>query len=109
MTKIEKQNTLIQENNMSDLSKQFSPEWLLSSRKASAPCDSTCSKCGGADIHRLYKKPGDSIKIENGGKERPFLKRSPHSPWWDVIEEHIIHHCRVCHFEWSTPVLNKNL
>jgi hypothetical protein len=73
------------------------------------PCNQNCPKCGGNEIHRAHRQPGESVKKSFGEKSdcKPVL------PWldsdwpygWKVKREHIGHHCCVCGHEWECDVL----
>ncbi len=75
--------------------------------KGSAPCESTCSKCGGADIVRDLKAKGETYDPSFGAHHwlgKPWIKEKSH--WKEFARECIEHHCRDCHYEWCTEPLS---
>ena len=72
------------------------------------PCEMTCPKCGGKDIHRQHRDKGDVWRTEFGGEpETPFVKK--HASFSAVaVREHIAHHCRTCQYSFQSRVLPAN-
>lgn len=65
------------------------------------PCDLPCPKCGSGDIVRSFWAKGALRQAKEYNK--------PMSKFTDVLcwnayatRDHIVHHCRCCHYEWST-------
>lgn len=65
------------------------------------PCDLPCPKCGSADVLRSFWAKDDRRQAKEYGQ--------PSGKWTRVIawneyatRDHIVHHCRCCHCEWST-------
>lgn len=66
------------------------------------PCDLPCPKCGSADILRRFWPKGSLRQAKEYNK--PMSKHVAVLCWnARAIRDHIEHHCRCCHYEWSTP------
>jgi hypothetical protein len=75
--------------------------------KVEKPCDSTCSKCGSADVVRDLRAKGEYMTISFGAHrwiDKPWVKEINYSSYQFTCEC-IEHHCRGCHFEWCTEPL----
>lgn len=77
------------------------------------PCNMSCPKCGSADINRLFRGKGTDRPSEKYG--HPISRFESAESWTAVAwRDHIMHHCRVCQYDWQTPSLprrrqNKNI
>lgn len=68
------------------------------------PCNLPCPKCGATDITRLFRGKGTERKSEKYG--RPISRFESAESWTAVAcRDHIMHHCRVCQYDWQTPSL----
>lgn len=74
------------------------------------PCDMPCEKCGSADIHRQYRRPGDVWARQ---QHEPFHLRARENRWrkpyqafdWQAKVECITHCCRTCEWTWESDPL----
>lgn len=66
------------------------------------PCDLPCPKCGSADVMRRFW-PKDERR--QAGIYDGFMSRYVSVTCWNAValRDHIVHHCRCCQHEWSTP------
>lgn len=72
----------------------------------SKPCDSTCEKCGGSDIHLQFRPVASSYKAEEYG--RGSNRFTSVSGWLlSVYRDHIDYTCRTCRFRWQTLPMPK--
>lgn len=77
--------------------------------KTKKPCTQNCLKCGGSDIYRKHRMPGDEIRVSifevgNCKARLPYLDGDwPYG--WKVKSEHISHRCNICSHEWESEVL----
>lgn len=71
------------------------------------PCDMNCTKCGAADVHRIFREKGDDWRIELYGDINNRFAKSM-GFWAKSLCDHIQHKCRVCSYEWRTsPMRSK--
>lgn len=73
----------------------------------SKPCESTCPKCGCADVVRDLRPEGSYY---DPGYGKPYWIKPPwvkdvHYGTWQFVVECIEHRCRGCHYEWATEPL----
>lgn len=79
-----------------------------SKKSITLPCEEICPKCGSGDINRIHRMPG-KLDLDYNYK---YLKRSNefvHIDGWmnaKVIKECIMHHCRICQYDWETATAN---
>ncbi|WP_250538753.1 hypothetical protein [Caballeronia sp. INML3B] len=66
------------------------------------PCDLPCTKCGSTDVMRRFWPKGEQRQAK---KYDGFMSRFVSVSCWSATaqRDHIVHHCRCCQFEWSTP------
>ena len=80
--------------------------------KSTNPCDLKCSKCGSSDIHRVYRKKGETWNLYGptydtvANTETPHISYSNHSA--QVKLECIVHICRCCSYQWDSDVRIRN-
>ena len=70
------------------------------------PCEIPCPKCGGADVHRLFRARGDTWQAAEYGKgsHRYGSVTAYHG---QSTADHIHNQCRCCAHVWQTRPLPK--
>jgi len=65
------------------------------------PCDFPCPKCGSADVLRsFWAKDGRRQAKEYGQRSSKWTRVIAWNEY--ATRDHIVHHCRCCHYEWPT-------
>jgi hypothetical protein len=81
----------------------------VKSESHTPPCSATCDKCGSADVSRTHCYSGETFSRGVGDHcERKDDNVDYGMRYGRVNKECIVHHCRVCGFEWSTDVLSNS-
>ena len=79
-------------------------------QEADKPCNATCAKCGSTDACRRHRLKGECWNVATIGARRvkrasEFVKCDEFV--CDALAECITHTCRICGWEWETPVLGQ--
>lgn len=70
------------------------------------PCEFPCQKCGSGDVSRKFYAKGEHVQsAEYGVPPFPWTSGQCHS--YTVWRDLILHHCRVCQYEWVTKPMAK--
>lgn len=72
-----------------------------------SPCSLPCPKCGSTDIHRAYRKAGNSGDYNHDMLDRLDQSKPTH-PIYPIKTEYILHICRCCSYRWGTDTLAAN-
>jgi hypothetical protein len=71
------------------------------------PCDESCPKCGGTQIHRVFFG-------RNVTQESKTYNKAPFPRWtgvnsytWWPTRDFIAHRCTTCQYQWQGSVLPK--
>lgn len=78
------------------------------------PCDEKCNACGSGDVYRVFLRNGTERRKSNGGgygdpiPDGPHVERHTHY-YYRVISDCIVHHCRMCSYEWTGDVLGERV
>jgi len=68
----------------------------------------SCPKCASCDIHRKYVNKGEKFWHGFGVTDRPRLNEFVEVKRFEgiALKECLLNHCRVCGFDFESPVLN---
>lgn len=64
------------------------------------PCEESCPKCGGEDIHREFFKKGEIKRYGDGTP--PGFKCKGAGYWPVATKDLILHYCRDCKYQWHS-------
>jgi hypothetical protein len=65
------------------------------------PCDLPCTKCGSTEVSRSFWPKDHRRQAREYGE---CSSKWTHVIGWNeyATREHLVHHCRCCHYEWQT-------
>jgi len=75
--------------------------------KLAMPCEIPCSKCGSKDVYRQFRRQNEWWHKCIGdfrSWEDEFVKSDYGT--LSAKRDCIIHHCRICQYDWATEPLN---
>ena len=78
-------------------------------RTAPPPCSASCEKCGATDIYRRHRRAAEQFSKIMGDYttwENAHVRYDTHYAF--AKRECIVHHCRVCGYEWATDIHKPN-
>lgn len=82
----------------------------MTKKSPTLPCNTPCCKCGSNDINRTYYDESQHVyKPINPPRQKSneFVDRT--GVFWVAKKECIVHHCRVCQYEWDSATLTRTV
>lgn len=70
------------------------------------PCEQSCPKCGSNDVTRTFRPRGEVWPTyrQQRIRESKFVRVGEFDA--RAFEDSIVHHCRVCQWDWETGPLH---